>query len=89
MTPAEPIGPIHMPSPSILPFFMGLGFFIAGFGFMYAQDWGMVGPINTGYIIAGAGLLIVFACMFLRSVYDDHGFHIEEEEILRDKGGKA
>lgn len=89
MTPAEPIGPIHMPSPSILPFFMGLGFFIAGFGFMYAQDWGMVGPINTGYIIAGAGLLIVFICMFLRSVYDDHGFHIEEEEILRDKGGKA
>ncbi|MCA0757779.1 cytochrome c oxidase subunit I [Paenibacillus sp. N4] len=89
MTPAEPIGPIHMPSPSILPFFMGLGFFIAGFGFMYAQDWGMVGSINTGYIIAGAGLLIVFACMFLRSVYDDHGFHIEEEEILRDKGGKA
>ncbi|CAM4109411.1 cytochrome c oxidase subunit I [Paenibacillus alkaliterrae] len=89
MTPAEPIGPIHMPSPSILPFFMGLGLFIAGFGFMYAQDWGMMGPINTGYVIAAAGLIIVFICMILRSVFDDHGFHIEEEEILRDKGGKA
>jgi hypothetical protein len=26
--------------------------------------------------------------MFLRSVYDDHGFHIEPEE-LEDKGVKA
>ncbi len=89
MTPAEPIGPIHMPSPSILPFFMGLGLFIAGFGFMYARDWGHIGSLNIGYVTAGAGLLIVLFCMFLRSVYDDHGFHIEEEEILRDKGAKA
>ncbi len=89
MTPAEPIGPIHMPSPSILPFFMGLGLFIAGFGFMYAQDWGILFGINTGYVIGAVGLLIVFACMFLRSVHDDHGFHIEEEEILKDMGGKA
>ena len=35
MMPAEPLGPIHMPSPSILPFIMSIGLFIAGFGFMY------------------------------------------------------
>ncbi|HTG68014.1 MAG TPA: cytochrome c oxidase subunit I [Candidatus Udaeobacter sp.] len=90
MTPAEPIGPIHMPSPSILPFFMGLGLFIAGLGFMYAPDWGkLFGTLNAGYAVGIAGLLILFVCMFLRSVIDDHGFHIEEEEILRDLGGKA
>jgi cytochrome c oxidase subunit 1 len=37
MTPAEPLGSIHMPSPSILPFVMSVGLFIAGFGFMYAN----------------------------------------------------
>ncbi|MNZ78783.1 cytochrome c oxidase subunit 1 [compost metagenome] len=90
MTPAEPIGPIHMPSPSILPFFMGVGLFIAGFGFMYAPDWGTwAGSLNIGYTVGAAGLLIMFGCMFLRSIIDDHGFHIEEEEILKDKGGIA
>lgn len=86
MTPVEPIGPIHMPSPSILPFFMSVGLFIAGFGFMYSkpQDWG-----TTGLIVGIAGLLITFTCMGLRSWFDDHGFHIEEEEILKDQGGKA
>lgn len=86
MTPVEPIGPIHMPSPSILPFFMAVGLFIAGFGFMYSKpaDWG-----TTGLIIGAAGLLITFGCMALRSWFDDHGFHIEEEEILKDQGVKA
>jgi cytochrome c oxidase subunit I len=69
MTPAEPVGPIHMPSPSILPLIMSAGLFIAGLGFMYDH-----------LIIAGAGLLITFACMFVRSVFDDHGFHIEPED---------
>ncbi|MBD2847377.1 cytochrome c oxidase subunit I [Paenibacillus sp. IB182496] len=77
MTPAEPIGPIHMPSPSILPLFMSIGLFIAGFGFMFSN-----------YIIGAVGLLVTFGCMFLRSIIDDHGFHIEPEE-LEDKGVKA
>jgi len=84
MTPVEPIGPIHMPSPSILPFFMGLGLFIAGFGFMYAREFGTV-----SLVIGIAGLAITFICMGLRSWIDDHGFHIEEEEILKDQGVKA
>ncbi|TYP70514.1 cytochrome c oxidase subunit 1 [Paenibacillus methanolicus] len=77
MTPAEPLGPIHMPSPSILPFVMSVGLFIAGFGLMY--HW---------HIVTIAGLGITLLCMFLRSVYDDHGFHIEPDE-LQDKGVKG
>ncbi|RED85352.1 cytochrome c oxidase subunit 1 [Cohnella phaseoli] len=69
MTPAEPVGSIHMPSPSILPFFMSIGLFIAGFGFMYDH-----------LIVAGAGLAITLVCMAIRSLVDDHGFHIEPED---------
>jgi cytochrome c oxidase subunit I len=69
MTPAEPVGPIHMPSPSILPLIMSIGLFIAGFGFMYDH-----------LVLSIGGLVITFACMFLRSVFDDHGFHIDPEE---------
>lgn len=77
LTPAEPLGPIHMPSPSILPLIMSIGLFIAGFGFIYRN-----------YYVAAAGIAVTLICMFLRSVYDDHGWHIEPEE-LQDKGAKA
>ena len=70
MQPAEPLGPIHMPSPSILPFIMSVGLFISGFGFIFHQ-----------YVVAGIGLAITLGCMFLRSVIEDHGYHIELEEI--------
>ncbi|WP_166242770.1 cytochrome c oxidase subunit I [Paenibacillus turpanensis] len=89
MTPAEPIGPIHMPSPSILPFFMSLGMFIGGLGLMYEDLEGSpLTPILSDYKLAIIGIAITFLCMLLRSVYDDHGFHIEPEE-LNDKGVKA
>ncbi|MNY08125.1 cytochrome c oxidase subunit 1 [compost metagenome] len=78
MTPAEPIGSIHMPSASILPLVMSVGLFIAGFGFMYKNYW-----------VAGAGMVVTLIAMFLRSVYDDHGWHIEKEELENEKGGKA
>lgn len=84
MTPAEPLGSIHMPSPSILPFMMSVGLFIAGFGFMYARygfENEFIDLLFSKYIIAIAGLSITLICMFLRSVYDDHGYHIEPEEI--------
>lgn len=77
MTPAEPLGPIHMPSPSILPFVMSVGLFIAGYGFMYHN-----------YYVGAGGILVTLICMLLRSVYDDHGYHIEVEE-LQDKGAKV
>jgi cytochrome c oxidase subunit 1 len=77
MTPAEPLGSIHMPSPSFLPFVMSVGLFIAGFGFMYHI-----------YLVVGVGLAITLACMLIRSLKDDPGYHIEPEEI-EEKGVKA
>jgi cytochrome c oxidase subunit 1 len=75
MTPAEPVGPIHMPSPSILPLIMSIGLFIACFGFMYQLA------------LAVAGIVITLVCMALRSVYDDHGYHLEPDE--EEKGAVA
>ncbi len=77
MTPAEPLGSIHMPSPSILPFIMSLGLFIAGYGFMYHNN-----------LVSVIGLAITLGCMLIRSLKDDPGYHIEPEEI-EDKGVKA
>ncbi|QDM45381.1 cytochrome c oxidase subunit I [Paenibacillus thiaminolyticus] len=91
MTPAEPVGAIHMPSPSILPFMMSVGLFIAGFGFMFAKDDFKNGALNflfNNHLIAILGLVITFACMVVRSLKDDHGYHIEPEE-MEQKGVKA
>lgn len=77
MTYAEPLGSIHMPSPSFLPFLMSVGLFIAGYGLMYHVK-----------LVIILGLAFTLAMMFLRSVYDDHGYHIEPDEI-EDKGVKA
>lgn len=77
ITPAEPLGSIHMPSPSFLPFLMSLGLFIAGYGFMYHH-----------YLVVGFGMAITFGCMLARSLKDDHGYHIDPEEI-EEKGVKA
>ncbi|QAY68608.1 cytochrome c oxidase subunit I [Paenibacillus protaetiae] len=84
MTPAEPLGPIHMPSPSILPLFMSIGLFIAGLGFMYQKDW----DNHLGVYMGIFGLIITFFCMMLRSLRDDHGYHIEPDDI-HDQGVKA
>lgn len=83
MTPAEPVGPIHMPSPTILPFVMSVGLFIAGLGFMFTNDdFGnsFLNLLFNKYIVVIIGLAITFGCMLLRSLYDDHGWHIEPEE---------
>ncbi|MGC5327466.1 cytochrome c oxidase subunit I [Brevibacillus sp. SYSU BS000544] len=77
MKPAEPLGDIHMPSPSILPFIMSVGLFIAGFGFMYHYT-----------VVAIIGLVITITCMFIRSIFDDPGYHIHADEITHDKGGR-
>ncbi|MCG7334190.1 cytochrome c oxidase subunit I [Sporosarcina sp. ACRSM] len=83
-TPSEPVVDIHMPNGSIIPFFMSLGLFIAGFGAMYRAEttWGL-----TVLIL---GLLLSFIAMSLRSVKDDLGYYVKKEEVLRDlksKGG--
>ncbi|PGZ10393.1 cytochrome c oxidase subunit I [Bacillus cereus] len=84
MTAAEPVGDIHMPNPSFAPFIISLGLFIAAFGAMYMQG----GKDKFWLLVAIIGLIITFGAMFLRSVIDDHGYHIHKED-LEDKGGKA
>lgn len=91
MTPAEPVGSIHMPSPTILPFIMSVGLFIAGLGFMFtSDDFGnsFMNFIFNNYIVTGLGLAITLGSMLVRSLYDDHGWHIEPSE-LNEKGVKA
>ncbi len=91
MTPAEPLGPIHMPSPTILPFVMSVGIFIAGLGFMFSKEQfsnSFMSMIFNNWIVVIIGLIITFGSMLLRSLYDDHGWHIEVEE-LEEEGVKA
>ena len=91
MTPAEPPGPIHMPSPSILPFVMSVGLFLLGLGIMYAQydiPNDFVRMLFHNHIITAIGFIVTFGSMVVHSLFDDHGYHIEVEE-LEDKGVKA
>lgn len=84
MTPAEPVGPIHMPSPSILPLLMSIALFFAALGFMYARhpfEIGFIRFLFEYYIIAIGGLVAFFVCMIVRSQNDDPGYHIEVEEL--------
>lgn len=76
LTPAEPLGDIHMPNPSILPFVISLGLFVAAFGFLFHQDYAWGTPVGV------VGLLITLGAMFFRSIIDDHGFHIHKEEVM-------
>ncbi|MYL19057.1 cytochrome c oxidase subunit I [Halobacillus litoralis] len=78
MTPAEPLGDIHMPNASILPFTISLGLFIAGFGFIYQVD-------DSAWLIAVfAGMGITLASMLIRSLKDDLGHHIHKEDLEED-----
>ncbi|MGM0902580.1 MAG: cytochrome c oxidase subunit I [Bacillota bacterium] len=85
MTPAEPLGDIHMPNGSFIPFMISVGLFIAAFGAMYRVDyaWGL--PVLI------IGMLVTLLSMFVRSIKDDHGFHIHKEDLTDDddKGVKA
>lgn len=86
LTPAEPLGDIHMPNSSFVPFVISFGLFVAAFGAMYQEDgevWGI--PVLI------IGMLITLGAMFFRSVKDDHGFHIHKEDLMDDddKGVKA
>ncbi|MED0656599.1 cytochrome c oxidase subunit I [Anoxybacillus ayderensis] len=84
LTPAEPLGDIHMPNPSILPFIISLGLFVAAFGFLFHQDYAWGTPVGV------VGLLITLGAMFFRSIIDDHGFHIHKEEVMEaEKGAGA
>jgi cytochrome c oxidase subunit 1 len=85
MTPAEPLGDIHMPNSSFIPFMISFGLFVVAFGAMYRLDyaWGL--PVLI------LGFAITLGSMFFRSVKDDHGFHIHKEDLMddSDKGVKG
>jgi len=83
MTPAEPLGDIHMPNGSFIPFMISLGLFIAAFGAMYRLDYGWGLPVLI------IGLVITFGSMFVRSIKDDHGYHIHKEELMDDDDNKG
>lgn len=89
MTPAEPISSIHMPNPSILPLIMSIGLFIAGFGFIYKDtdfNNALMNGLFNNYIVIFVGLLLLFGSMVARSIIDDHGYHIEPEELKEQEG---
>ncbi|MFG6149038.1 cytochrome c oxidase subunit I [Halobacillus sp. B23F22_1] len=78
MTPAEPLGDIHMPNASILPFMMSLGLFIAGFGFIYQVD-------DKGWLaLVFIGMGITLGSMLTRSIKDDLGHHIHKADLEKD-----
>jgi cytochrome c oxidase subunit 1 len=81
ITPAEPVGDIHMPNRSILPFIMAFGLFVSAFGFMYHAEF------SWGLPVIFIGFAITFFSMLLRSVIDDHGYHIHKEELPDDDKG--
>ena len=77
LTPAEPLGDIHMPSGSILPIFISLGLFVAAFGALYnATDKEWTVPVMI------IGLLITFGAMLVRAMKDDPGYHIHKEDLI-------
>lgn len=82
LMPAEPVGDIHMPNSSFIPFVMSLGLFVAGFGFMYHD----LGTNKVALMVGILGLVITLGSMFVRSIKDDHGFHIHKEELDREGG---
>ncbi len=78
MKPAEPLQDIHMPNGSILPFIISLGLFIMGFGFiMFNMDV----PDVAAIAVTVAGGVVTFGAMFVRSIKEDHGYHIPVERV--------
>lgn len=91
LPPSEPLQDIHMPNGSIIPIFISLGLFIAGFGAMYVPS-NIVGDGSPwGVVVLVLGLALMFGSMLVRSLRDDLGYYIRKEELENDveRGGKA
>jgi heme/copper-type cytochrome/quinol oxidase subunit 3 len=74
--------------------FLGFWFFLGGETVLFASLFATYLALNDkawALPVLIIGLLVTFGSMFLRSVKDDHGFHIHKEELLEDddKGVKA
>lgn len=79
---AEPVGDIHMPNNSIIPFVIAFGLFVGAFGALYNGEQAWAVPVLI------LGLIITFAAMATRSLKDDLGYHVHKEDLMNDKGGK-
>lgn len=77
MPAGEPLQDVHMPNNSFLPFLMSLGFFVAGFGFIYQTDNSM------WYLALYGGMAFAIGTMIVRSLKDDHGYYIPKEELQK------
>lgn len=81
MQPSEPIGDIHMPNSTIMPFLVALGLFTAGFGVIYISK-------GTGaLIVLVAGMMLVFGTMLGRAIKDDLGYHIPKKDLENNQNG--
>jgi len=78
LTPAEPLQDIHMPNGSILPIIIAFGFMVASFGFIYQVDH------PAGWAFVFIGMAIALVSMLIRSLKDDHGYHVTKEELERE-----
>lgn len=81
--PGEPLNDVHMPNGSFIPFLMGLGFFVAGFGFIYQVDH------SLWYLALYGGMAFSIGCMVVRSLKDDYGYYIPKEELQKALEGEA
>ena len=81
--PGEPLDDVHMPNGSFIPFLMGLGFFVAGFGFIYQVDH------SLWYLALYGGMAFSIGCMVVRSLKDDYGYYIPKEELQKALEGEA
>ncbi|EPD52918.1 cytochrome c oxidase subunit I [Paenisporosarcina sp. FSL H8-0542] len=82
MTYAEPVGDIHMPNNSFIPVVISFGLFVGAFGALYNGEKSWAVPVMF------LGLAITFGSMIVRSLKDDHGYHVHKEDLLNEKGGK-
>lgn len=73
MTAAEPPVDIHMPNKSIIPFIISFGLFIASYGLIFREN-GLI-------LLAFLGFGVTLIAMLIRSVKDDHGFHISKDKV--------
>ncbi|AIC94953.1 MULTISPECIES: cytochrome c oxidase subunit I [Shouchella] len=81
MKPAEPVDDIHMPNGSILPVIISIGLYFLGFGLIMLE---MSEPIVSPWIVVALGGLLTFGGMAMRSLKDDHGYHIPKSVVKAD-----
>ncbi|WP_090776010.1 cytochrome c oxidase subunit I [Shouchella lonarensis] len=81
MKPAEPVADIHMPNGSILPLIISVGLYFGGLGFIMLE---MESTIVSPWIVIGLGGLLTFGSMAIRSIKEDHGYHVPKQQVEAD-----